>query len=150
MASVQNGAYEILLRFNCEKGEAFGHLRTVQRAVKSYLVDDTGIITGKIDGGADDHPTDIAVDELTKYLGGQFVTFNHQLEVERAGTAAAKEAGDNLRASLNSTTSELDAIRKSHDELETAHADVSDQLKETAAQLAAANSQIESLARAVE
>jgi hypothetical protein len=76
--SVQAAPYEILLRFNCEAGEVFGHLRGCHRVMATYLVDGNGVIAGRIETGA--QAADFPDNELPKYLGDSFARFNAQLE----------------------------------------------------------------------
>lgn len=84
--------YEILLRYNCEKGEVAGHLRGVSLEQRSFLVDDKGVIVARIDSGRDDLPKDFPPEELQKLLGENFVAFEAQLTAAREATQIAKAA----------------------------------------------------------
>lgn len=105
--TIQTGPYEILLRYNCERGEAFGHLRGCHRVMASYMVDDTGNIVGSVDTG--EKASDFPPDELVKYLGEQFAGFNAQLEAAKVAADEAKTEGDSLRISLAGKTKDLDS-----------------------------------------
>lgn len=90
--TVENGPYEILIRFNYEVGEKFGQLRGVSRAMKSYLVDENGNIAGRIDGGRSDLPVDFPADQIEQFLGQRFAAFIQQLEALSAERQSLIEA----------------------------------------------------------
>jgi hypothetical protein len=115
MAEVMKvGPYEILLRFNCELGEDFGHLRGAHLVQRTYLVDDaTGKIAGAVSRAGADEPKDFPPEEIQKYLGEQFATFQQQLDAAKQETAtherekaaqAAAHAEENAAHERESTT----------------------------------------------
>lgn len=141
MPDLKTGPYEILLRFNCQLGETFGQLRGCHLETASYLVDEAGAITGRVE--TNQQPKDFPPEELVKYLGDQFETFNTQLEKERTDTEAAKAESRSIAAQLGESTKALQDTQKQLAELKEKHQAVSTALVEKNAQLAEASAQID-------
>lgn len=89
--SIKEAPYEILLRFNCEVGEAAGTLRGMSCEQRRYLVDENGIITGRIDRGREDMPQPFPVEKLVDFLGQKFVDFEAGQRAIVAGFEADKK-----------------------------------------------------------
>lgn len=116
MADVKTGPYEIRLRFNCEIGEPFDQVRGTDLSSRSYLVDEGGIITGKIDSGTGDHPKLFPAIDLPDYLGARFVAFDAQLDNLKGSNAALTEALAASKAETANALAKLELASKSFEE----------------------------------
>lgn len=105
--SIKTGPYEILLRFNCEPGETFSHIRGCHRLMTSYAVDDNGVITGRIH--SNETAADFPPEELSKYLGDEFADMVHQIDKERAENALLQKQVAGLTAELLEARDKLKA-----------------------------------------
>lgn len=125
MPEVKSDPYEILIRWNCEKGEAFGHLRGVHRVMQTCLVNDDGTIAMREGETAKDFPAD----QVPALLGAKFATFLAQLEGEQAAHADTKAKHNVALSELGAAQFELKAhadtlaeLRETHASLKIAHA----------------------------
>jgi len=131
MATLKTCPYEILLRFNCERGEQFGHLRGCHRVMATYVVDDNGAISGRVDSV--ETAADFPPDELSKYLGEQFAAFEAQLVTAREARKAALAKHDEISAKLADLEHSHRALAEEHGLLKDSMGKVKRQLAEAKA-----------------
>lgn len=111
--TVQTAPLEILLRYTCEPGEKIGQLRGCHRVMATYIVDDAGVITGKVQtsNGAADFPAD----QLVQYLGEQFVTFNAGLEELKAEKVRSESQLEEAKSTIAALQEQLTLAKEEND-----------------------------------
>lgn len=117
MPEVKTAPYELLIRWNCEKGEKFGEIRGVHRVMQTCLVNDDGTIAMRDGETAKDFPPE----EIAAALGEQFATFLAQLEGEQAAHAETKKAHNATLSELRAARESVEAHAQRLGELSTAH-----------------------------
>lgn len=144
---VKTGEYEILVRWNCEKGEAFGHIRGVHLVTAAYLVDDDGIITGRVDRGVEDNAKEFTEDQLPKLFGNNFAMFAAQLNKTKTELEEAQKEIKNLSSKNAEHLKSLEGMHERHERREkhlqliTEHFD--EKMKEKDDQLATVTASLE-------
>lgn len=106
MTKVEITPYEILLRFNCERGEKVGDLRGCHRVMATYLVDDERRIVGRVQG--EDRAAEFPPEELEKYLGAQPTAFIAKIDAVSAELRKSEEACAELQSALVHANRERD------------------------------------------
>jgi chromosome segregation ATPase len=150
MADTRTGPYEILIRFTCEIGEKFGVVRGSTIATKGFVVDDAGVITGKIDGGRDDHPHDFPTQDLPDYLGDRFTAFDAQLDIMRVETAELNKALEDALAEAGSSGQNVIVLRQQIADLTAEHDAAKAELTATSQALATAQTELSATQTAFE
>src|SRR5262245_26691073 len=86
--TITTAPYEIVLRFGCEVGGTPCTLCGSSLAQLQFMVDEAGVITGRIDRGKEDLPQAFPQDQIVKYLGEQMAGILKQYDDLRAQIAA--------------------------------------------------------------
>ena len=110
--TIKTYPYEILVRLSYAPGEIAGAIRGISLAQLSFIVDDAGVIVGRVDRGSADNPMPFPQDKLVAVIGDAIIatTKAHQVELE-AITVEHNNDIAALQEQLDAAKAEIEALK---------------------------------------